>query len=185
MEITTSMPLPVQLPNSQPKVGSRPTAAPTTALVEDEDRGSKHARRLASGGTQPGRRFVQQGAHHLLRDIRHQMKDEIAELRETDDQEKIDAVKSAYQDFRTEVKTVVESAGRGNGFDRGLVAEGLGNAMAAFTTALRELNGTAEDTAVIPEPVIPDPGGTKLPVVPEAPTVAEGLPTGALLDMSV
>ena len=42
------------------------------AVDEAESRGSRH-----------GRRFVQQGAHHLLRDIRHRMKAEIAELRES------------------------------------------------------------------------------------------------------
>ena len=163
MDMSISTTQPVQLPESLPKSPTTPVAAPTVAVVEDEVRGSRH-----------GRRFVQQGAHHLLRDIRHQMKAEVAELRESGDLEKVDAVKSAYQDFRDGIKSAVEAAGRGHDFDRGAVAEGIGTAMASFTAALRELNGPVEEAAVIPEP-----GGTRLPELDEA------LPAGALLDLSV
>ncbi len=148
-----------------------------TAAVRPSERDADHE--WSKGHRQhhtQGRRHVQRAARHLLRDIRHDMRSELKELREAGDTEKIKAVKDAYRDFRSGVKDVISSAGRGHDFDRGAIAEGLGAAMVSFTEALRELNGTADEA--VPESIIePALAADKAP----APTV--DLPTGALLDV--
>ena len=158
-----------------------PTAPVATEppVKQDDTEGAAAVRpseRDANHELSRGRRHVQRAARHLLRDIRHDMRGELKELREAGDTEKIKAVKDAYRDFRSEVKDVIKSAGRGHDFDRSAIAGGLGAAMVSFTEALRELNGTADE--VVLEPIVePGPAADKAP----APTV--DLPTGALLDV--
>lgn len=144
-------------------------AAPATGEREIARTDDAHEARRS------GRRHVQRDLKHLVRDIRHQVKDEIKDLRASGlegSDEKIGAVRAAYHDFRDQVQAVFHDAGQGRAFDTAAVPDGLGQAMAAFTAALRALNGTADDA----DPVV-DPA--KLP----APEVA--LPTGSLLNMIV
>lgn len=126
----------------------------------------------------PGRAHVQRDLKHLVRDIRHQVRDELQDLRAQgeDDGGKGEAVRSAFHEFRDQVQSVFHDAGKGGGFDASAVPDGLAAAMAAFTAALRELNGTpAEDPAgadpvTLPDGKLPDP--------------ALDLPAGALLDVT-
>ena len=129
-----------------------------------------------------GRRHVQRDLKHLVRDIRHQVKDEIKDLRASGaagSDEKIEAVRAAYHDFRDQVQAVFHDAGRGRSFDASTVPDGLGQAMAAFTEALRALNGTTSDPA---DPVVDDTDPTVDPAKLPAPELA--MPAGSLLDLT-
>jgi hypothetical protein len=150
------------------------------AAPADDD--GRHVQGRGRGHRRHG--FMQRAAHHLLRDVRHEMRDEVKELREAGDDEKADAVKAAYGEFKDDIRGVFENVGRGPDFDRAAVVAGLGQAMADFTAALRALNGTEEEEAPVEAatvdetvPAVPAPAddGTKTPT--------PDLPAGTLLDV--
>lgn len=129
---------------------------------------------------QPGRSHIQRDLKHVVRDVRHQVKSEIKELRagSDEDAEKTAAVRVAYAEFRDEVQSAFNDAGRGGSFDAAAVPEGLRQAMISFTDKLRTLNGTVES----PLPTMPvddpakDPTDTSLTALNIAP--------GTLLDVT-
>lgn len=129
----------------------------------------------------PGRRHIQRDLKHLVRDVRHQVRQELHELRASgaDSEGKIEAVRTAFHEFRDQVQAVFHDAGRGGAFEASAVPAGLGAAMAAFTAALRELNGTPagepDAPAGDPAPVAPEPG--------KLPDAVLDLPNGSLLDV--
>lgn len=168
MDLSINIRMSRALPRNVAPTAPVATEPPVKQDDTEEAAAVRPSERDANHELSRGRRHVQRAARHLLRDIRHDMRGELKELREAGDTEKIKAVKDAYRDFRSEVKDVIKSAGRGHDFDRSAIAGGLGAAMVSFTEALRELNGTADEAA---------PAADKAP----APTV--DLPTGALLDV--
>lgn len=149
-------------------------AAPTPRARPEATEATQQARR-------PGRSHIQRDLKHLVRDVRHQVRQELHELRASgaDSEGKIEAVRAAFHEFRDQVQAAFRGAGRGGAFDASAVPAGLGAAMAAFTAALRELNGTpAEDPeagAGDPAPVAPDPD--------KLPDAVLDLPNGSLLDV--
>lgn len=154
---------PADTEETAPAEGKRGCACQEERVRSHDGQGRRH-----------GRRHVQRAARHLLRDIRHDMRGELKELRETGDTEKVKAVKSAYRDFRSGVKDVFKS------HDRGAFAEGLSTAMAAFTEALREINGAGDEVETQPAPVVD-------PVVKDekTPATVDEMPVGTLLDVGV
>jgi hypothetical protein len=169
MEISISLQLPV--PAARPGMpASSPVDPEETVRTEEAER--ERSCRCEHRRPRHGRRHVQRAARHLLRDIRHDIRSEIKELHAGGDREKIEAVKGAYHDFRDEVRNVLKGAGRGRHFDREAVVQGLGAAMAAFTAALRELNGTTEE-----------PPADTPPSPEKNPTPDVAMPPGALLDI--
>jgi hypothetical protein len=119
--------------------------------------------------SQPGRSHIQRDLKHLVRNVRHEVKAEIKELRSDGDQEKIAAVRTAYADFRDQVQGAFKDAGQGNEFDAAAVPEGLRQAMISFTETLRTLNGPVGGP-------VKDPDGT--------PVAVPDLPSGTLLDIT-
>jgi len=128
--------------------------------------------------TQPGRRHIQRDLKHLSRIIRHQVKNEIKELRAAGDasQEKIQAVRELNRAFHQDLQDLFHAAGRGSGFDTTTIAEGLRQAMIDFTAALRELNGSAVEV---------EDQQTDSLVVDESLAAGENQAPGALLDVTV
>ncbi len=129
---------------------------------------------------QPGRSHIQRDLKHLVRDVRHEVKAEIKELRAggEGDAAKIDAVRTAYAEFRDEVQSTFKDAGQGGAFDAAAVPEGLRQAMISFTDKLRALNGPVES----PLPTLPVDGPVKDPTDTSLPAV--DIPPGTLLDVS-
>ncbi len=132
---------------------------------------------------QPGRSHIQRDLKHLVRDVRHEVKAEIKELRAGGEGQtaniesaKIDAVRTAYAEFRDEVQGAFKDAGQGGAFDAAAVPEGLRQAMISFTDKLRALNGPDES----PLPTLPVDGPVKDPTDTTLPAL--GLPPGTLLD---
>ena len=123
---------------------------------------------------QAGRSHIQRDLIHLVREVRHEVKAEIKELRASGegDPEMIAAVRSAYAEFRDQVQAAFKDAGRGGAFDAAAVPEGVRQAMISFTEKLRALNGTPE---------IPMPAPT--PVAGPFPEL--DVPAGTLLDVAV
>lgn len=141
----------------------------------DESRRSEGAKAWGDDEQRPrrtGRRQVRRSLMHLARDIRHQVRDEIRDLRVSGeaDSEKIAAVRGAYRDFRSSLKDVFHAAGRGRDFDPAGIPDGVAAAMRSFTEALQAINGTVpeeEPAVTVPEtgraePVtpVPDTGDT-------------------------
>lgn len=161
---------------SQPAVTAAPAARTRPAAAAPD---TAEARR-------PGRAHIQRDLKHLVRDIRHQVRDELQDLRAQgeDDGGKSEAVRSAFHDFRDQVQAVFHDAGRGGAFDAAAVPDGLAAAMAAFTAALRELNGTPAEEAVAPvEDPAEDPA-VAAPTPDKLPEAALDLPSGSLLDVT-
>lgn len=136
----------------------------------DKSRDSEGAKAWRDDEANPrraGRRHVRRSLMHLARDIRHQVRDEIRDLRVSGeaDSEKIAAVKEAYRDFRSSLKDVFHDAGRGRDFDPASISDGVAEAMGSFTEALQEINGTAPEEGT---PVVPVPEGEEeVPTVPQ------------------
>ncbi|MFO7608871.1 MAG: hypothetical protein R6X35_06700 [Candidatus Krumholzibacteriia bacterium] len=152
---------------SQPAVTAAPAARTRPAAAAPD----------AGEVRRPGRSHLQRDLKHLVRDVRHQVKAELQELRASgEDDGKSTAVRAAFHEFRDQVQAVFHTAGKGGDFDAATVPAGLGEAMAAFTAALRELNGTpAEDPAVAAPTPEQAPG--------KLPDAMLDLPSGSLLDV--
>lgn len=130
----------------------------------------------------PGRRHVQRGLRHMLRDVGHLIRAELAELRAAGDgdRETIATVRSAFHAFRDQVQAAYHDAGGGGSFDREALQEGLREAMVAFTEVLRGLNGAdGEPPAVVPAPA---PAPDRVVEPQPAPDAAM---VGVLLDAAV
>lgn len=95
---------------------------------------------------QPGRAHIQRDLKHLVRDVRQDVKAEVAELREAGATEKTADVRGATFDFRDQVQSAFQEAGRGGAFDATRVPEGLRQALVSFTEALQVINGTEAST---------------------------------------
>jgi hypothetical protein len=116
---------------------------------------------------QPGRAHIQRDLKHLVRDVRQDVKAEVSELRDAGATEKVADVRGAYFDFRDQVQSAFQDAGRGGAFDATQVPEGLRQALVSFTEALRAINGPLKT-----------PDGETSDQPAEAPVIAPG----ALLD---
>lgn len=88
-------------------------------------------------------------------------------------------MRAAYHDFRDQVQAVFHDAGQGRSFDASTVSGGLGQAMAAFTEALRALNGTTGGPA---DPVVDDTAPAADPA--KLPSLELALPAGSLLALT-
>ena len=116
---------------------------------------------------QPGRAHIQRDLKHLVRDVRQDVRAEVSALREAGATEKVAEVRGAYFDFRAQVQSAFQEAGRGGAFDATQVPEGLRQALVSFTEALRAINGPMQT---------PDDG------TPDQPAEVPAMPPGTLLD---
>lgn len=117
---------------------------------------------------QPGRSHIQRDLKHLVRDVRQEVKAEVKELRAAGEgsEAKIASVRSAYFDFRDQVQSAFQDAGRGSSFDAAAVPEALRQAMIAFTETLKGVNGTTDAPVETPvETPTTDRGATDLPAL--------------------
>ncbi len=148
-------------------------------VEETGRRGRRHDQNRAEKD-HPGRSHLQQGLKHLLRDVRHDIKDELKELAEAGDldPEYAAAVKDLVHDFSKDLKDVFHQARGHQGYDRDAVVAGIGQAMADLTVGLAALREQRAEPA--PEPVVKDP----VDLLPEEdPGVAIDAPEpGLLLD---
>lgn len=122
-----------------------------------------------------GRAHIQRDLKHLVRDVRHDVKSELKELRAAGDEaslQKAADVRDAYFAFRDQVQGAFTGAGRGGSFDAASVPEGLRLAMVDFTARLAALNGTAREDV---DTVVKDPAAEDA-----APLPVEDLLPGSL-----
>lgn len=128
-----------------------------------------------------GRSHIQRDLKHLVRDVRHDVKSEVKELRAAGDDaslQKAADVRDAYFSFRDQVQDAFTGAGRGGSFDAAAVPEGLRLALVDFTARLAALNGTATDGAGGA-----DGAGKDAATTDPAPLPVEDLPAGSLFEI--
>lgn len=126
-----------------------------------------------------GRAHIQRDLKHLVRDVRHDVKSELKELRAAGDEaslQKAADVRDAYFSFRDQVQDAFTGAGRGGSFDAASVPEGLRTALLDFTARLAALNGPADDG--LDGAVGKDPAA-----VDETPVPSAEAPAGTLFEL--
>ena len=101
----------------------------------------------------PGRSHVRRGLHHVVREIRHAIKNEVkaSDL----DLETMGSIKALRQDFRRDMHGVFQQAGNQGNLDRSKVLEGMVQALRDLAAGLSDLNlgvtdGGTEHTLPVP-----------------------------------
>jgi hypothetical protein len=153
-------PDPRPLPPAPLSVGN--TAEPADKPAVDEPRHRPHRH----GNHGQGRRHVQQELHHLIRDVRHAIKDTLEDVDLGDETE--DAIDGLQRTFRDELHQAVRDAGDGRRLDRQVLMDGVLAAVGNLTSGLQAIGD-----GLAPPPV-PE-------VSPDTPVEATGLLVDALV----
>ena len=135
-------------PDPRPAVRPLSTAASDPQAKPAPADGRTHRRhdhpRAERADERPGRSHVQQALHHVVRDLRHAMGDEVkagvaaGEL----DPETVGSIHELERDFRREMQDVFLQAGQQGGIDRQQVLAGMIEALQKLAAGLREVAGS-------------------------------------------
>lgn len=142
-----------------------PTPAPAQGICReqpapDQVRRTHRERHRHEAENGVDARHVQRTLKHLVRDVRSDIKNELAELAAAGNlvPQYAEAVKSLVHDFRDDLQDIYRSAGRTRELDPAALREGIGQAMAALTEGLAALREAREDVATVPvESPVPAP----------------------------
>jgi hypothetical protein len=118
------------------------------------------------------RRHVQQSLHHLIKLVRHTIKDEMKAAGDMD-HETMTALRDLTRSFRDDLHTTFHAAGSGNGFDRSMILPGIGEAVVSLTEGLRALRGADEEIEETPE-IAPVPDEPVRDMTPETVYIEPG-----------
>lgn len=158
-------PDPRPLPPAPLSVGNAaeaPDKPATDKPATDEPRHRSHRHDDDGHGRRAGRgrRHVQQELHHLIRDVRHAIRDTLDDVDLDDGTE--DAIDDLQRNFRDALHQAVRDAGDGRRLDRQALLDGVLAAVGDLTSGLQEIS-----EALAPPPVT-EPA-------PDAPVEATGL----------